>query len=267
MNAVKSKYLNLVWGIILIAAGGLFLAQNLGYLQELSLLTWVVVFGGLCLLFLASYLINGVRQWGWLFPTLLSGALALTVGLVSAGVESSAIGAPILIAVGIPFLIAFLLNRQTNWWALIPAWTMLVLTAVVLLVDWIPSIWVGSLVLFGIALPFLVVFLVNRSRWWALIPAWVMALMGVITLLADRVLDEALGTIVLWGIALPFLVVFLLDRSRRWALIPAGVLGVVGIIPLLTVATPLRNWWPVLPILAGVGLLVWGLLQRRRPGQ
>lgn len=264
---MKSRYLNLVWGLILIVAGGLFLAQNLGYLQELSLLTWIVVFGGLCLLFLASYLINGVHQWGWLFPTMISGALALTIGLINAGMESSAIGAPILVAVGIPFLVAFFLNRQANWWALIPAWTMLVLTAVVLLADWVPSVWVGALVLFGIALPFLVIFLVNRSRWWALIPAWVMSLMGVITLLADSVPGEALGTIVLWGIALPFLAIFLLDRSRRWALIPAGVLGVVGLIPLLTLGTPLLAWWPVIPILAGVALLVWGLLQRRRPAQ
>jgi hypothetical protein len=121
--------------------------------------------------------------------------------------------------------------------------------------------------LFGIALPFLVVFLINRSRWWALIPAWVMSLLGAVTLLADRVPGEALGAIVLWGIALPFLAVFLIDRSRWWALIPAGVLGAVGLIPLLIGVPQVLAWWPAILLLAGVVLLVWGLLRSRRPGQ
>ena len=34
---MKARSINLVWGIILILAGGLFLAQNLGYLEELPL--------------------------------------------------------------------------------------------------------------------------------------------------------------------------------------------------------------------------------------
>ena len=82
---MKVKNLNLVWGIALIVAGGLFLAQNLGIFPVLTSLVWVVFFAGLSLVFFACYFLAGLSQWGWLFPALISGALALTVGLGTAG--------------------------------------------------------------------------------------------------------------------------------------------------------------------------------------
>ncbi len=65
---MKARSLNLVWGIILILAGGLFLAQNLGYLEELPLNTWVIIFSVLSLLFFATYFINGVKGMGLAVP-------------------------------------------------------------------------------------------------------------------------------------------------------------------------------------------------------
>jgi hypothetical protein len=109
---MKARSINLVWGIILILAGGLFLAQNLGYLEELPLNAWVIIFSGLSLLFFATYFINGVKDWGWLFPAFIFAGVALTMSLTNAGVESDVLGVPVLIGVALPFVVAFALNGK-----------------------------------------------------------------------------------------------------------------------------------------------------------
>ena len=57
---MKARYANLFWGVILILGGGLFLAQNLGYLEGLTPLVWSGIFGATSLLFLVGYLISGL---------------------------------------------------------------------------------------------------------------------------------------------------------------------------------------------------------------
>ena len=276
---MRSTYVNILWGVALILGGGLFLAQNLGYFDRFSPQFWMAAFAGASLLFFASYFLSGIRHWGWLFPASMSAALALTIGLSEAGFTDAAIGAPILASIALPFVVAFALNPRQHWWALIPAWVMAVLTLIVLATARLPGEFIAALVLFGIALPFLVVYLVDRSRWWALIPAWVMAMLTLLVLATSRVSGEVIAALVLFGIALPFLVVYLIDRSRWWALIPAFTLSAVGLIPLLVnhvggqvmgalvllmLALPFlavflwsqRNWWWLIPagILGSIGL-------------
>jgi hypothetical protein len=137
-------------------------------------------------------------------------------------------------------------------------------------------------VLTAIALPFLVVFLRNRSQWWALIPFYVLIVIGIMIGLVEWHImpDVFVATYVLTVIALPFLVVFLRNRGNWWALIPAYVLLVIGVmialvelrvlsdllIPayvLLAIALPFfvvfarnpKNWWSLIPggILAFIG--------------
>jgi len=231
---MKAKWTNLFWGIILIAAGGLFLAQNLGYLEELGLQVWMIIFGVTSLLFFATYFINGVSNWGWLFPACIFAALALTLWMADNNVEGSVMGAPILAAVGIPFLVVFAIAPRRNWWALIPAWVMIVLTLIVLLADQVQGEWIGALVLFSVGLPFLLVFIYNRKNWWALIPAWTLLIVGLITLLSSLVQGEWIGVLVLMGIALPFFFVYFRARKHWWALIPAGVLTSAAVTVLLS---------------------------------
>jgi len=231
---MKTNWINYVWGIVLILAGGLFLVQNLGWIEFQSLSFWMLVFAGISLLFFITYFVNGVSQWGWLFPACISAGIALTMLLANTGVEEAYIGAPVLAGVGLPFLGAFLLDRRQNWWALIPLWVMFVLALITVIVDAVAGEIIGALVLFSVALPFLVVYLTDRSRTWALIPAAITAAVGVIPLLAMNASGNLIGAFVLFAIALPFFVVFFWRERNWWAIIPAGILATLALVALLS---------------------------------
>ena len=225
---MKARSLNLVWGVILILAGGLFLAQNLGYLEELPLNTWVIIFSVLSLLFFATYFINGVKEWGWLFPAFIFAGLALTMAMTTQGVESGAVGAPVLIGVGLPFVVVYFLNRQENWWALIPAWVLTMVAVLILISDRVPGELIGAFVMLAIGLPFLVVYLINREHWWALIPGGIMVALAAVILLSTRASGQFVAPLIMFAIALPFFVIYLRSSENWWALIPAGVMASVG---------------------------------------
>jgi hypothetical protein len=228
-NKMKAQTVNLIWGLILILAGGLFLAQNLGYIEQLSPQWWLAIFSALSLLFLTSYFLSGVQNWGWLFPASIFAGVALTLSMALSGIDNAAVGAPVIASVGIPFVVAYLLQPRQNWWALIPAWVMEVLTLIIFIAERAAGEVIGALFLFAIALPFLLVYLVNRSRRWALIPAFVLATIGLIPLLTLRASGELIGAFVTFAIALPFVIVYFWSPGNWWALIPAGVMGSISL--------------------------------------
>jgi hypothetical protein len=279
---MRAKISSLFWGIALILASAVLLAERLGYVDfaKVSSNAWVFIFAGASVLFFLSYFLNGVRKWGWLFPAFILAALSATIWMAENGFDGAFMGAPILASVALPFYVGFLADRK-NWGLLIPAWIMTVLTLVTLLAGGDNGNLIGGLFLFSAALPFLIAFILNRKRWWALIPTWVLFVLGTITLFADMVDGNLVGAFFLYSVALPFLVVFLVNRKHRWALIPASIIGVVGTIPLLAsiiggdvmgalvmflFAAPFfyayfrwkDNWWALIPagIFTTIGLIV-----------
>jgi len=226
---MKTKAVNIIWGILLVAVGAIFLAQNFGYIGKISDQLWLFIFGGLSLLFFTSYFVSGIKNWGWLFPACIFGALALSFGLTEIGVAEEIFGSAVMFAIAIPFIVAFFLDVRQNWWALIPAWVMSVLSLVVILSTSGNDDIIGTLVLFAIGLPFLVVFFLNRTRWWALIPGLIMVVLSVVPLLEARASGEFIGALVMAGMALPFFAVYLARREHWWALIPAGVFTTISL--------------------------------------
>jgi hypothetical protein len=279
---MKRNISSIFWGLLFILAGGAVLADQMGWLNLslVSLNTWVYFFAALSLLFFLSYFLNGLRQWGWLFPALILGSISLTIWMVDRGLTGSYVGAPILLGIAIPFFVGFAFHPKA-WGLLIPACVMTVLAFITLAADRVSGNLIGALFLYAVAVPFLVVYLLNRSRRWALIPAWATFTLGTITLLSEHVNGNLIGALVMYALALPFLVIYLRNRSLRWALILTIVMAVVGTIPLLATliggdwlgaivmllfSLPFffvffrwqEHWWALIPagVFASIGLVV-----------
>ena len=235
MNINKSS---LFWGILLIGGGGLALAQQMGYLNQMPDSIWMWVFGLVSLVAFLSYALSGFKEWGWLFPAGVFGGLAVIVGLAVSGYDNAAIGSPIFFGLLIPFAAAYLADRAKNWWALIPGGVMLFLALVTLLADNVGGEWIGTVFLFMIGLSFFLVYWSNRTRWWALLVAYIMFVLSIAPVMSSFGGETAayFGTIFLLAIALPFYVVYFRDGKNWWAIIPAGVMTTLAIIATLGIA-------------------------------
>ncbi len=226
----------LLWGILLIGAGALALAQQMGAMRQLPEQIWVWVFALISLLGFASYALSRWKHWGWLFPAGVFGGLAVTTGLALAGIDHPAIAAPLFVGLLIPFTAAYLTARSRNWWALIPGGVMLFLAIVTLLAE-SSGEWVGSLFLFMVALSFFIVYLNNRARTWALLGAYIIAILGIAPPMASAGEGGAYyGAVFLLAVALPFLYVYLRASDKWWAMIPACVLIALSVITAAAIA-------------------------------
>ena len=229
---MNAKLTNSVWGLILIAAGGFLLAERLGYIGPFWLPLWTGVFGVASLLFFVVYFVNGVQNWGWLFPACIFAGVAGTMYL-STVTQDAIVGAPVLASVAVPFLVVFAIDTRKHWWALIPAGVMLFLTLTTAIVDRARGEVIGAMLFFLIAFAFLAVYLLNRARLWTLLVAYILGVLGFMPLMATTERAELTGVIVMFAIALPFFVVYFRSPTSWWAIIPAGILGTLGIVILV----------------------------------
>jgi hypothetical protein len=209
-------------------------------------------FGAAAVLFLVTYLLQGVRYWGWLFPATVSAGIALVIGLNDTALGRQIGGTLILAAVALPFFVAFFTDTQKNKWALIPAWVMTVITAIVFLADKADGNLVGALVLYSIGLPFLVVYLTDKKQNWALIPFGVMTAIGTIPLLQAFIQGPVFDLLTAAIFAVAFASVYLYSRKSWWALIPAGVFSSITLG--LAIEEIFRVPFPAEVFLAGLGL-------------
>ena len=231
----------IVWGVLLIGAGALALADQVGVWKGMPNQAWVWVFALISLLGFVSFALSRAKQWGWLFPAGIFGGLAVTTGLALAGIDHPAIASPLFIGMLLPFAAAYLLDRSRNWWALIPGGVMLFLTLVTLLAD-SHGEWIGSLFLFGIALSFFVVYRTNQTRWWALLVAYIFAVLAIAPIMST--LGEGgdyYGGVFFLALALPFLYIYLKSSERWWAIIPACVFIALCIITVAGIAGWLQD--------------------------
>lgn len=232
-NAQKS---GLIWGILLIGAGALALADQVGYLDRVPNVTWVGVFALISLLGFVSYALSGRNQWGWLFPAGIFGGLTVTTALGLAGFDHPGMAAPLFLGLALPFAAAYLLDRSRNWWALIPGGIMLFLSLVTLLAD-SNGEWIGSLFLFGIALSFFLVYRSKRAHWWALLVAYIFAVLGFAPLMSTLGENGGyFGGVFFVAIALPFLYIYFSSPEKWWAIIPACVMLALAIITVASIA-------------------------------
>jgi hypothetical protein len=225
---MNRRLAGLFWGIVLIAAGVYALALTLGYGIRQDPALWALIFGGISVLALVFYFVDGVRSWGWLFPAGVFGGLAIMMGLAAANIDNPVVAAPLFIGIGLPFVAAFVIDRARNWWALIPAGVMALLTLLILAADSVPGEWIATGLFLFLALGFLLAYLGRRALWAALV-AYVMAALAAVTWLGTTSQGELVGSLVFLAIGIPFLFVYLRYPDRWWAIIPAGIMVTMGI--------------------------------------
>jgi hypothetical protein len=197
----------ILWGILLILGGLLFLLQNLGILV-LGNFFWVILLG-----------LGGL------------------------------------------FFLSFFIQSRANWWALIPAITLLSITLLVAL-DWfIPAFnesWGGGIILGGIGLSFFLIYLVDRANWWALIPGGVLGTLAATVALEQFFPGLETAGVFFLGLGLTFALVAALPNPQgemRWAWIPSAILLLMGVIFMAAAGELLKYLWPLALILAGLLLL------------
>jgi hypothetical protein len=209
----------------------------------------------------------------WLESRLLWGLLLIVAGvaflLQNLGLfELGSLFWAFLFGLGGLFFISFFFSNRLNWWALIPGMTLLSIGALIAL-GWLApqlaDLIGGSIVLGGIALSFLIIYLLDRANWWAIIPGGVLATLAGITLLGNTAASFAAGGILFLGIGLTFALVALTptpEGHMRWAWIPAGILVLMGLLVLASVQDMFNYLWPAFLILAGAFLLFRAFLRR-----
>ncbi|MEE9188637.1 MAG: hypothetical protein V3U36_04645 [Anaerolineales bacterium] len=193
--------------------------------------------------------------WGLLF--ILAGILFLlnSIGTITIGEFQWAI---ILGIGGLGFLSVFIADRN-HWWALFPAFGLLIGGTVLTLENAFPALpddFGGAIAMGGIGLAFTLIFLSNIANWWALIPAGVLISSASALLISGFAPELESGGVFLIGLGLTFGLIGLVPTEQgrmRWAFIPALVLLVIGLLILLASINLFSLIWPL-------GLIALGLL-------
>jgi hypothetical protein len=205
-NTKPVKDLRLLWGILLILAGGFFLIQNLGWFdflgfipQTLWSLIWTGIFGLGGMAFLGGLLLTGRRNWWMAIPGFVLLGLA---GTIVAGDILTFIpfeGSIFLSSIGLGFLTVYILNRDM-WWALIPGGVMGTLAVVAALDEIGVGDASGAFFFLGLGATFALVGLVptpHGRMTWAWIPAGVMLVLSIVILTSMEGLLNVLWPLIL----------------------------------------------------------------------
>jgi hypothetical protein len=185
MKRANRRFLfSVVGGVLLIAAGVIFLLSNLGMITihlELFIGPMFAIAG---LVFLLVFITN-TDEWWALIPGFILFGMGINIFMgrwLDAG-DSNLSGAIFLAFVGLPFFLIYLSNHG-HWWAIIPGGVLLTLAGVTLFTG--NSALEGGLFFMGLALTFALVYLLPKPSGklkWALFPAGILFLMALVVIL------------------------------------------------------------------------------------
>jgi hypothetical protein len=228
---MKKTNINVVWGVLLIVAGVLFLIQTYtrGVTTDQAWAgLWAIMFAAAGLSFLWRFLTDRVASWWAIIPGMALLALSALTGISGLGFdleEGTWLGALFLGSIGLGFWVAYF-ARPEFWWSIIPGGVFFSLAAVVLASMWFKDEVPGAVLFFGLALTFLLVYVVpvpggpltpRGHMTWALVPATIMAAMGFVVLLA---LTTAMNYV--WPVILIVVGLYLLYRQTGHGMSASG---------------------------------------------
>ena len=177
---MKRFDLRILWGGLLICAGGLFLLQELNLIPSAWDLVWGILFGVAGCAFLFAFFTNRT-QWWPLIPGL--GLISLGVLLILDEFLPGAdwLGAIFLGGIGLSFWLIYAINRE-NWWAVIPGGVLFTLAIVAGVDPFVKGDTGGGIFMLGLGLTFGLLGLLPTSQGrmkWPFIPAVILLLIGV----------------------------------------------------------------------------------------
>ena len=176
---MKKDQSRMIWGLILVLAGVLFLLQEFQFLGSAFEYLWIILMAAGSGAFLWIYLTKK-DQWWAVIPglTLLGLTLVGLENLIQFIPGGNWTGAVFLGCIGLAFWLVYL-RRPEQWWAIIPGGVLLTLTLVAGLESL--SDWSDVIFFLGLGITFaLVALLPNQTHdtRWAFIPAGAMIVFG-----------------------------------------------------------------------------------------
>lgn len=208
--------------------------------------------------------------------TILIAAIALINNLLDNETTKIWVGIIGMLLVAVTFLWSYLQERET--WAAVGIYVGVAIAFFIFYVTQITNspqlsseamtddVWIPSMALVLVALPFFWTWLMDRGRWGFLIPAYILlAIVPVLLMSNDESLQEYLvPAYVMFAVGLPFVVGYL--YMREWQLLVPG--GILVLVALLFVGlhygletTFLTIGLPIVAILVGAFLL-WRAMQQ-----
>lgn len=177
-----------LWGLLLIVAGVVFLLQNL-FQFEIGAIFWGALFALAGLFFITIY-INHRPNWWALIPgfTLLGIAATIFTSSYLPMLDNIFGGVFVLGGIGTAFVAVYLADRR-HWWAIIPAGVMYSLTTIVIFDNLLGGFGSGGILFIGLGITFVILAILptnERSMTWAWYPAIPMMIMGVLIFAASE---------------------------------------------------------------------------------
>jgi hypothetical protein len=178
MKRVGSRIL---WGVLLIVAGVLFLLQSVGVVQFADIL-WPTLIGIVSLAFLFVFLSAPRTNWWAVIPgfVLLGVAGIVALDQLAPRVGEIWSGSIFLGGIALAFWVIYLFNPE-QWWAVIPGGVLLTLAVVSGLSPMLEGIETGGVFFFGLGLTFALLALLPTPEGrltWSIIPAIVLLIVG-----------------------------------------------------------------------------------------
>jgi len=172
----------IVWGVLFIVAGLLFMLEAISGIQFGSIF-WAALFFLGAVFFFNFYATNRANWWA-LIPSIIFLGICLST-LVNAFFGDAAdfiSGALVLGGIGASLVVVYLVDRR-QWWAVIPAGVMFTLTVIDIVEQFVSELATAGLMFFGIGLTFAVLAMLPSQKPrmnWAWIPAGVLVVVGML---------------------------------------------------------------------------------------
>lgn len=201
----RSRLVNLLPSYILFGVSGLIYMVTNNILQDGVIAVYIL--SVVAVPFVVGYLADQAKNWGLLVPAYVllavSGIILIAEGSI---ISEDFIPTYVLSAIALPFLIGYLRDPAKNTGLLLPAYILMAVGIMVLLIirEVLEDLLIPSYVMFAVALPFFWAYYQNREKAGFLVPAGILSLVGLSFLLFNESLIQYVipGILIVTGVAL-----------------------------------------------------------------